>query len=262
MRAAQECHSDTLPPVCAPLLCSDCCETDTFLPHGRQRDTRVPKGAIAAAAGPSSPAGSGGCAPGPARPRGGAVPPQLRPRTSVCAGERLRQPRAGGLEQRITHRFHRQLSVCSHQGRDAALVTSGRTQRVSCTPCATAGASAYPRGNGGLSRMHSSPPAASLLSGIMWLQSEGFSWETSLLNFKSCFPGAQMLFTGLKSEAKLSSSTRGSFNKPHQLPQHLHVLPTPLPSALVSLLQALCRDRKESGGALSHRRNVSPAGCR
>lgn len=94
----------------------------------------------------------------------------------------------------------------------------------------------------------------------MWMQSEGFSWETSHLNFNSCFPGAQMLFKGLESEAKLSFNTRGSFKKPHQLPQHLHVLRAPLPSALFSLLQALCRDRKESGGALPHRRDVSPAG--
>lgn len=69
-----------------------------------------------------------------------------------------------------------------------------------------------------------------------------------------------MLFRGLKSEAKISFSTRGSFNEPHQLPQHRQELRTPLSSALVSRLQSLCRDRKGLGGALSHRGSVSPAG--
>lgn len=78
--------------------------------------------------------------------------------------------------------------------------------------------------------------AASLLSVVMWMQSKDFCWKTSHLTSKRCFSGAQMLPTGLKSAANLGFGARRSFNKPHQAPQHLQVLGTPLVSALTSQL--------------------------
>lgn len=78
------------------------------------------------------------------------------------------------------------MSVCSHrqEGAAAVLLPSGE----GCCAChkwedavRVLHALCHGRSLGmlsrqrGLSRMHSCPPAAPLLSGIMWMQSEGFS---------------------------------------------------------------------------------------
>lgn len=69
----------------------------------------------------------------------------------------------------------------------------------------------------GLPGKHGHPPAASLLSGVMRMQSKDFCWKTSHLTSECCFSGTQMLSTGLKSAANLGFSTRTSFNKFHQV---------------------------------------------
>lgn len=130
------------------------------------------------------------------------------------------------------------------------------TLGVSCTPCVPRDALGVTGASQGCTAAR---PAASLLSGVMWMQSEGFFWETSHLNFKSCFPGAQMLLTGLKSEAKLSFHARGFLNKPHQLPQRLHVLGT-LPPSFPCSKTCAGIGRSRALLSVSHWRNASPAG--
>lgn len=157
-----------------------------------------------------------GAGPGPSRgghsparqPRGGAVTPQLRHRSPGAASplrglgeERLRQPGDGWLYGGLMKN-----PTSAALAAKFVLSSAGGCCAVSCTSArGIAGVSSTIHTWLGPSRNHSHSPAASLLRGVMWMQSKGFSWKAPPLTSDCYFSGAQTLSIGLNSAANLSS---------------------------------------------------------